>query len=688
MSPEQAAGSKDVDGRSDLYGLGCVLYEMLSGEPPFTGSTPQAIIAKRLAEPAPRVSVVRDAVPPGVEAALSKVLARTPADRFVTAAQFAEALAHPEAMVKPLPAPKRRWWRRRAVWLGAAFLGLVVAGVAAARVFRGRRPSLDPTIVVVAPFDNQIRDTSLAQLGAITADWIAQVLQGTGEIKVVPIADVLRSWTPAARAQDLADSTGAGTVITGRVSLEGDSVYLRADVVDARKGVLLFSPPPVSAGFRKPLMAVEELARRIGGAVAEILDPAAMTSPQEVHHPTSYAAYQAFAEGVRWSYTGDWGRSWKEYQRAYALDTTFLRALIAAALMHSNANDLAGDDSLLRFVERRRNELTRIEQLGLEVDRADLAGDYQAAAAASEALAGFLPPRAALWRWGYFALLANRPSETIHAFTEVSPDFQVAARWSPGAWWLAAAYHVLGRHKEELKAAERGRQLWPKSLLPIHAELRALVALGRDEDVFRLLDEARGMEPDPHHSADGFWGGAGPWQPLEAALEFRAHGRLEPYRRAIQQALEQVRVVTTDTASIEARSGPAVVLYAAERWGEARSVYAGLHGTDTMNVDFLGGLGVSEARLGHRAEAAGLARRLSTINPPYSHGNSPYWQARIAALLGDRDRAVELLREAIAAGQVCAGNSWGDADCDCVRKMDFESLRGYPPFDDLLRPKG
>jgi serine/threonine protein kinase/tetratricopeptide (TPR) repeat protein len=106
MSPEQASGGNDIDARSDLYSLGCVLYEMLSGETPYLGSTPQAIVAKKMSEPAPRVSVVRDKVPPAVEAALDKALSRTPADRFVTASQFADALTaevvRPEDAVKSI----------------------------------------------------------------------------------------------------------------------------------------------------------------------------------------------------------------------------------------------------------------------------------------------------------------------------------------------------------------------------------------------------------------------------------------------------------------------------------------------------------------------------------------------------------------------------------------------------------
>ena len=91
MSPEQSAGELHTDGRTDLYSLGCVLYEMLAGEPPFTGVTPQAIIAKRFVSPIPKINVSRD-VPEAVDTAVTKALSRTPVDRHASAAEFAERL--------------------------------------------------------------------------------------------------------------------------------------------------------------------------------------------------------------------------------------------------------------------------------------------------------------------------------------------------------------------------------------------------------------------------------------------------------------------------------------------------------------------------------------------------------------------------------------------------------------------
>src|SRR5687768_13699068 len=96
MSPEQALGDARLDRRTDIYSLGCVVYEMLAGEPPYTGPTPQAVVAKRLTEPPPPLGELRD-VPEPLEQAIHKALAQNPADRFATGRDFARALAEAAA---------------------------------------------------------------------------------------------------------------------------------------------------------------------------------------------------------------------------------------------------------------------------------------------------------------------------------------------------------------------------------------------------------------------------------------------------------------------------------------------------------------------------------------------------------------------------------------------------------------
>ncbi|MDH3497469.1 MAG: protein kinase, partial [Gemmatimonadota bacterium] len=107
MSPEQAVGTETVDARSDIYSLGCVLYEMLAGEPPHLGATPEAIMAKKLYATPPQVSLLRESVPPPVDAAVRIALARAPADRFTSAERFREALSFvmptPDGVTIPSP---------------------------------------------------------------------------------------------------------------------------------------------------------------------------------------------------------------------------------------------------------------------------------------------------------------------------------------------------------------------------------------------------------------------------------------------------------------------------------------------------------------------------------------------------------------------------------------------------------
>jgi len=159
MSPEQAMGEREITAKSDVYALGCVLYEMLVGEPPFTGPTAQAIVARVMTEEPRSLTIQRRTIPPHVEASVQMALAKLPADRFTSAAQFAEALTHPgsaallQASTRAMPAFSPRQRRLR---LAGAAGGFVLAAIGGAALWTWLRPRPTAPVRPVVRFDIQL----------------------------------------------------------------------------------------------------------------------------------------------------------------------------------------------------------------------------------------------------------------------------------------------------------------------------------------------------------------------------------------------------------------------------------------------------------------------------------------------------------------------------------------------------
>ncbi|HEU4699460.1 MAG TPA: serine/threonine-protein kinase [Gemmatimonadales bacterium] len=251
MSPEQCLGSARLDGRSDIYSLGCVLYEMLAGHPPFRGETAAEIGAQHFADPPPPLAASGRAIPVEVEQAVLAALAKAPADRPQTALRFREALPAPSSLrvSGPTLTPRPPIARRRWSWplVAAALAALLAAGAfALAGRYRAER-GLDPSLYVLLPFGH--REGAAPEL--LTGDRCESLLyEGISRWSDVRLVNLLRVHDAKARrgnapvtfttAMDIARELGAGRLIWGEVQEAGDSVQVHAAVYDvARRGLVV-----------------------------------------------------------------------------------------------------------------------------------------------------------------------------------------------------------------------------------------------------------------------------------------------------------------------------------------------------------------------------------------------------------------------------------------------------------------
>ncbi len=321
MSPEQASAAQAVDGRSDIYSLGCVLYEMLAGEPPYTGSSAQVVIAKRFTDPVPSVRRLRDTIPPAIDGAVSKALGKAPADRYVTAAQFAEALTSSGA-----PSVRLRRSARRLLAAGAVTAALGAIVVAVLRWRAGVGPVLDPNLVAVAPFDVLGPKLDLWHEGLV--DLLSRNLDGAGPLRTISPTVVVRHWSgraDRASAEELGRRTGARLTVFGNIVGAGlDTVRISASILDAASGNV------VAQVERRDLTA--RMDRLADSLTVALLRELGQTRPIAAVRLSSFgstnlSALREFLQGEHFFRGLALDSALAHYRRAVGADTTFAPAL-------------------------------------------------------------------------------------------------------------------------------------------------------------------------------------------------------------------------------------------------------------------------------------------------------------------------------------------------------------------------
>src|SRR5213593_994889 len=700
MSPEQAMALGDLDARTDIYSLGCVLFEMLAGEPPVASMTERRVHNWAALEANKSLQEAHTASVRGVKHAISRALAPLPDDRFPTVTEFAAALGGPgyETSVPTRGVFAGRRGQRVALVLGIAVA--LLGGWAAVRQWRHRGPKLNERRVVVAVIENHTGDPSLDNVGHMAADWVTQGLAQTGLVEVVSSMSVMSSSVApgrhgaghldAAGLQTLGRETGAGTVVSGAYYRQADSLRFQVQISAATDGTVLRALEPVAGPISQPLAAVEAVRQRVMATLATLFD-SRLSLWAKAAQPPTFPAYQEFIQGLDRMVQFDSRGAIGHFRRAAREDTTFRLPLIFAAHEHMDLGEFATADSIAHAVERASGRLSPLDQHYLTWVLAQTRGDRQRALETAREMAVIAPNSETLWLVAQCALALNRPREMIAALSALGPDRGLFRGWSVYWFYLAFAHHLVGDYRRELKDALEGRRRHPTDFTVLAAEVRALAALGRPADIQERLVEAPSLPPQPG------------WSPADigllAALELTAH---DHHAEALAAGTWAVRWLEGRLAA-EARSVPhrfrlALAYYITGQPDAARRLLEGLAseridardasgvrwmsaitGDQPDHLTFLGFLGVVAARAGQRDEALRLDRTLQAMSRRYLYGRHTMWRGRTHAVLGEREAAIALVQEAFAQGYPQGG----------VMHLypSLWSLRDYPPFRDLLRPK-
>jgi len=470
MSPEQASGTARVDARSDVYALAAVLYEMLAGEPPFTGPSAQAVVARVLGEPPRPIRTVRPDLPPQIEEALVAGLAKNPADRPPSARAFAERLTQ--------AAGKRR--RSRGYRVTRAALATAVAVGAVFWALRVREhpvngpPAPSPTSVAVLYFENRSPDTADAYL----ADGLTEaIITSLGQVERLAVksrnAVRLYRGNPADDPAALGHALGVAYLVGGSVRRTGAALHVTAELLRAGNGVHVWG-----AQYERRDAALQAIEQEITDAVATRitgeLAPAerAALARRPTADPTAYDHFLHGNYYVAQRTPRAVQRAIQEFETAVRLDPTFAPALARIALGYALFLDWGWDYPGLRPEE--------VLARGFGAADRALARDSTSADA---------------WMARGFLLSFRQP----RSFAGVEDAFRRAIALDPVN---AEAYHQygmtllwLGQDSAALAMYRRALELEPERAITLFNVARVRMRHNAYGDARRWLDSALAVDP-------------------------------------------------------------------------------------------------------------------------------------------------------------------------------------------------
>ena len=465
MSPEQAVGEPNLDGRSDLYSLGCVLYEMLAGQPPFTGSTAVAITQQHLLTPPPPVTAARPEVTPAVAAALARVLSKDPADRPWPAAQFVAMLAVQDARTLPfLHRAVVRPSRRAVLGIAAGAVAVLAGGWALQRARTANTPEIGR--IAVIPLENQTGDSAQRFFADGMTREVISVLADAG-VRVLGYRAVTSYRNSSQPIPEIARELGVDAIVSGAVLRTGDVVTLSAELTNARSDETLWSRT-----FERSAADVMTLQRDVAAEIAHGIrarltpDQAKRLTASRQVTPRAYAQYLLGQEAAALRTADGFQRSVVHLRRSLEIDSTYAPAWAALAITHTYAliYQTAPRDSAFSMAMQAADRAIGLDStLGDAYfargvarlhDRWDFGGgyaDFDKAESRPASSLGVGMLGWALWEMGDYERMFRRGRELV----EQEPT---TAQWrSDLAWGLWSS----GRIADALASARKGTEVDP-----------------------------------------------------------------------------------------------------------------------------------------------------------------------------------------------------------------------------------
>ena len=348
MSPEQVSGSRNLDGRSDIYSLGCVLYEMLAGVPPFVGPTAESVVHQHITARAPSVTVIREQVPLEVAEAVGRALAKTPADRFATAVQFAAALAVVEAAPRTTPAPVAVTAKpKRNLMAYAAIAVLAIIG-AYTIISRSVGPpesaaAAETPKLAVLPFNNLGIPEDEYIADGITREISSRIAEISG-LRVISSQSAMQYKGSEKALPEIGKELSVeyvlmGTIQTDRIPDGSGQVRVTPELIRVSDDAQIWTDRYTANLVPGEIFGVQE---QIANQVAEALNVTLLEPERQrlAAKPTdNQEAYDYFLRGN--DYRGrsgeqqDWQFAIQMYQKAVELDPDFAVAYARLSRVHS-----------------------------------------------------------------------------------------------------------------------------------------------------------------------------------------------------------------------------------------------------------------------------------------------------------------------------------------------------------------